>query len=201
MSAVNRIGSRVLVVLLAAGGVAACGIPADDGPRAISPDNVPVDDEGTATTEEGQTLVAPLFFTRFDGNREELIEVEREVPTGGSSPSPSPATVLEALLAGPGEEAEAEHIVTKIPAATALASPPALAGGVLTVDLNPAIRNVQSDGARLAYGQLVCTAGALPGVDAVLFTVEGEPLRPPTGDGETSSAPLTCDAYANLRDN
>ena len=195
-----RAGSMLAALLLAAG-LGACGIPADDGPRAISPDNVPAEDEGTTPTDEGQTQVATLYFARFDGSRDVLVPTEREVPAGGSSSTPTPATVLEALLAGPeGSAAESESIVTKIPADTDLASPPTLVGGVLTVDLNHAISGVQGDGARLAYGQMVCTAGALPDVDAVLFTVEGEPLPPPTGDGETSSAPLTCDAYANLLD-
>ncbi len=190
------------VVLLLVGGAAACGIPADDTPRAISQEQVPddLDSEGDIA-DDGQTLLADLYFTRFDGSRDNLVSVEREVPTGGSSSTPTPATVLEALLAGvQDDDPGAEDIVNKIPADTALVGQPDLVDGVLTVDLNSAISGVQGDGARLAYGQMVCTADALDEVRGVLFAIEGQPVQAPTGAGETSDAPLTCESYANLRE-
>ncbi len=190
------------VVLLLVGWAAACGIPADDTPRAISQEQVPddLDSEGDIA-DDGQTLLADLYFTRFDGSRDNLVSVEREVPTGGSSSTPTPATVLEALLAGvQDDDPGAEDIVNKIPADTALVGQPDLVDGVLTVDLNSAISGVQGDGARLAYGQMVCTADALDEVRGVLFAIEGQPVQAPTGAGETSDAPLTCESYANLRE-
>ena len=57
---------------------------------------------------------------------------------------------------------------------------------------------MQGDGARLAFGQMVCTVDALDGVEGVVFEIEGDPVNPLVGDGETSSAPLTCDEYDNL---
>jgi spore germination protein GerM len=191
---------RAALVLLVASGVGACGIPADDGPRTISQEQVPDDlEDGADAADEGQTQPADLYFARFDGERDNLVVVEREVPTGGSASTPTPATVLESLLVGVlDDDAGADSIVTKIPADTALASQPELAGGVLTVDLNAAISGVQADGARLAYGQMVCTVDALDEVEGVLFTIEGEPVQPPAGDGQASSAPLTCESYAGL---
>jgi spore germination protein GerM len=197
-----RARAALPAVLLLVAGAAACGIPADDGPRAISQEQAPDDLTGDdAVTDDGQTLLADLYFARFDGSRDNLVAVEREVPTGGSSSTPTPSTVLDVLLSGVQDDDEdASNIVSKIPADTALASPPQLAGGVLTVDLNSAISGVQGDGARLAYGQMVCTADALDEVTSVLFSVEGEPVQAPNGEGETSSNPLTCDSYANLRE-
>ena len=64
-------------------------------------------------------------------------------------------------------------------------------------DENPAINGVQGEGARPAYGQLVCTADALVEVRGVLFAIDGEPVNAPTA-GENSSEPLTCDHYANM---
>jgi spore germination protein GerM len=195
---VSRARARWAVAcLVAVGMLGACGIPADDEPRAISPDSVPDDAEETTPTDASDTLQADLYFTRFDGDRNVLVRTEREVPAGGSSSTPTPATVLEALLAGPQEADASANIVTSIPAGTSLAST-MLAGDILVVDLNAAISGVQADGARLAFGQMVCTATALAEVGSVRFTVEGAPLAPPTGDGETSDAPLTCDAYDNL---
>ncbi|HEU0171056.1 MAG TPA: GerMN domain-containing protein [Acidimicrobiales bacterium] len=177
----------------------ACGIPADSEPRAITEEQIP---DTTTTTpdvgDEGQTRSVELYFTRFDGNRDVLTTVEHEVPTGGESGRPTPATVLEALLSGVPDDAADPAVVTKIPADTSLASQPELNGGILTVDLDNGISGVQGDGARLAFGQMVCTVDLLDGVEGVVFEIEGDPVYPLVGDGETSSAPLTCASYDNL---
>jgi spore germination protein GerM len=182
----------------------ACGIPADEGPRAIDNEQIPDDgDAATGETGEGRTVLADLYFTSFDGSRDNLMRVEREVPTGSSSSTPTPSTVLENLLDGTDDAVDQPvgddpgNTVTKIPPDTALASPPELVDGILTVDLNGVVNDVQGEGARLAYGQMVCTAEALDEVEGVMFTIEGEPVNAPT-DGANSSDPLTCDSYANL---
>jgi spore germination protein GerM len=199
----RRRGVHAAVLGAAALGTAvlgACGIPADSEPRAITEEQIP---DTTTTTpdvgEEGQTRLVELYFTRFDGSRDVLTTVEHEVPTGGESGRPTPATVLEALLSGvPTDDAADPTIVTKIPDDTSLASQPELNGGTLTVDLDDGIRGVQGNGARLAFGQMVCTVNLLDGVEGVVFEIEGDPVFPPMGDGETSSAPLTCASYDNL---
>jgi spore germination protein GerM len=201
----NPVRATLAVALLLT--VAACGIPADDSPRAISRDEeaTTATDEATPTSAEGQTNPADLYFTIFTDRRgDELVVVRREVAAGGAS-TPSPATVLGNLLDGvaDGEQAvgvdDPGNIVTKIPAETALASQPVLdEDGTLTVDLNEAINSAQGDGARLAYGQLVCTATALDEVRDVRFTVEGERVGAPTGEGDNRLEPLSCDDYTNL---
>jgi hypothetical protein len=187
------------LALLAAVWAAGCGIPADDTPRAISDEQVPADAAGSAAEgDDGQTALADLYFARFAGERGDvLVSIGREVPTGGA---PTPATVMEALLDGVHEGEGPDGLVTKIPADTALGDRPELVGGTLVVDLNRAISGVQADGARFAYGQMTCTADALADVDGVIFTVEGQPVRPPAGDGESSTGALTCASYADLLD-
>jgi spore germination protein GerM len=59
---------------------------------------------------------------------------------------------------------------------------------------------VQNEGAWLAFGQMVCTAEALSGVDGVRFTREGERLDAPNGEGEATTRPLTCADYEALAD-
>ncbi len=194
-----RAAALVALTCLLAGPLAACGIPADEGPRAISDEGAP-DDLGTdVEVNGGQSATADLYFTRSDGEQDRLIPVERQVPTGGSS-SPAPATVFEALLDGPSGTDNVEGLATKLPNATALAGPPDLTGGVLTVDLNQAISGVQGVGAQLAFGQLVCTGDALAGVDGIRFTREGRPQAATIGNGETDTGVLTCDDYGNLLD-
>lgn len=194
-----RARRALLAALLLAPALAACGIPADDGPREISQDQVPDTPSDTVDVDgDGQARSVDLWFTRFDGDRYVLTPVEEQVTTGEAG-RPTPAVVLDRLLAGVPAEADAEGIVTRIPADTALAAQPDLQSGILSVDLDSGMSGIQGDGARLAYGQIVCTADALEGVEGVLFTIEGEPVQPPNGQGETGSAPLTCAAYDELR--
>jgi spore germination protein GerM len=206
---VTRVPSRrrraLAGLLLLLGAPAACGIPGDDGPRAIDQEQIPDDgavDEGA--DGDGRTVLADLYFATPGDTIDNLVVVQREVPAGSSQSSPTPSTVLENLLLGkqegdqPDDGQDLDNIVTLIPPQTQLASPPDLgAGGILTVDLNSAINGVQAEGARTAYGQLVCTADALDEVEGVVFTIDGEPVNAPTA-GENSSDPLTCDSYASL---
>jgi spore germination protein GerM len=195
------VAALAAAALLAIVVAAACGVPADDKPRAISREQAPDLDEGDVGTSPAVTEPAMLFLTRADPDANHLVPVQQQVPVGPSSTSPTPATALETLLSYmPDESLRAEGYASRIPPNTALASPPELDGrGVLLVDLNSNIDNVQAEGSRLAFGQIVCTADALPGVNAVRFEVEGRARRVPMGDGEASSEPLTCDSYRNLQ--
>jgi spore germination protein GerM len=180
--------------LLLAATAGACGIPADDDPRAISPDNVPPEAEAEAQPEEGARVPAAIWFTRSDGTRSLLARTQQQVAATGSAPSA--ATVLDALFEGP----LSDDVGTSIPAPTAVGPGGAeLARGVLTVDLNDGINDVRGDGAVLSYGQMVCTVDELPGVEGVLFTFEGESRPSPRGDGVATDDPLTCEDYNDLR--
>jgi spore germination protein GerM len=189
------------LALLLCATATACGIPADESPRAVTDRAMPEELDDATDSGNGQRTRTVIFFSRFDDDRGDiLVPTEREVPTGGPSGEPTPGTVLEALFAGAEDDSEAgERLVTKVPADTDLASQPQLAAdGTLTIDLNSAISGVQSDGAQLAYGQMVCTVTSLERVDQVLFTVDGQPTWPPTGEGVSSDGPLTCTSYATL---
>ena len=130
-------------------------------------------------------MAVDLYFVHSEDDRDVLTTVEREVPVRSESGQPTPATVLESLLGGvTAEERDEAAVVNRIPPDTALASQPVLSGGTLTVDLDRRISTVQGDGARLAYGQMVCTMDALDEVERVLFLVEGEAVQPPDGNGE-----------------
>jgi spore germination protein GerM len=194
----SRRARLVAAGALAAAVLGACGIPADDEPRAVSQEQLP-STTTTTVVDESQTVAVDLYFVHSEEDRDVLTTVEREVPVRSESGQPTPATVLESLLGGvTAEERDEAAVVNRIPPDTALASPPVLSGGTLTVDLDRRISTVQGDGARLAYGQMVCTMDALDEVERVLFLVEGEAVQPPDGNGEVSSAPLTCASYDNL---
>jgi spore germination protein GerM len=182
-------------------GAAGCGIPADDHPRAISKDQIPAQGaQGEPDQTAVETEPAALYFTARVGDHSVLVPVERAVPVGSSSPTLVPANVLATLLSGaPSAEEEEKGLTTAIPAGTALVNQSEVdQDGILTVDLNDNIFDVQGEASALAFGQIVCTANALGQVDGVRFSVEGEPQPVPMGDLETSDGPLTCDDYTNL---
>jgi len=179
--------------------LAACGVPADDEPRAISGEQEPAE-ELADDTNDGRTGSALVYLTRFDGADNRLSSVELQVPVGASSTLPTPATALEALLGDtPDETLRADGYNTAIPANTRLLSTPTVDDeGVLTVDVNEPLYRVQAPNSTLAFGQIVCTADAFDEVGAVQFQLEGVPRDAPMGDGESSGQPLTCNAYTDL---
>ena len=184
--------------LLVAALLGACGVPADDEPRAIDQEHV--SEEITEDTAEGRTDTATLYLTRSGASGTLLAPAEWQVPVGTSSTSPTPTTALETLLAfQPDETAQAQGLGTQIPPNTRLVGPLEIDGeGVLTIDLNETLYGMPAPASSLAFGQVVCTADAFGEVGAVLFEQDGQPRRVPMGDGESSGQPLTCDSYANL---
>ena len=175
-------------------GLAGCGIPTDDGPRAISRENVP-DEVAAATTETTApqpTVDTTIFLVQSPDEDPRLVDVERLVPVESASSGAEPAAVLEVLLGAVADEQEQEEGITNlIPDTTRLASQPELQAGTLQIDLTRGIYDVEGVPQRAAFGQIVCTADELEGVDAVRFAVEGEPIDASTDTG--NSEQVTCD--------
>ena len=186
----SRCWAALAVVTL---GAVACGIPTDNGPRAISRENVP-DDVGDATSEttaSQPTVTAPIYLVQSPEDPR-LVAVDRRVHASSPSAQPDPAAVLETLLkASPNPREQADGITNLIPEDTHLASQPELARGTLVVDLTSEIFDVEGENQRAAFGQIVCTADAIEGVDAVRFQVDGEPTGAQVYSG-TSDRPVTC---------
>jgi spore germination protein GerM len=181
------------------GGVG-CGIPTDSAPRAIARENVP--DEAVDTTTEATasqpTVIAPIYLVQSPDDPR-LVAVDRRVPAGSPSAAPDPAAVLETLLRATANAQErADGITNLIPPDTRLASQPELVSGTLVVDLTTQIFTVEGENQRAAFGQIVCTADALDGVDFVRFQVEGEPAAPQVDSG-AAGGPVNCaDDYQRL---
>jgi spore germination protein GerM len=181
-------------------GLVGCGIPTDDNPRAISSESVPdaaVDDTTEATASE-PTVAAPIYLVQSPDDPR-LVDVKRRVPAGSPAAGPDPAAVLEKLLsATPNPREQANGITNLIPEDTRLASQPQLARGTLVVDLTNEIFDVEGEPQRAAFGQIVCTANALEGVNLVRFLVQGEPTGVQADSGAVDG-PVSCaDDYARL---
>ena len=192
------LGAAVLAA--AAPAAAGCGIPTDDGPRAISRENVPDDvvDAPTEATASQPTVTAPIYLVQSP-EEPRLVTVDRRVPADSPAAGPDPAAVLETLLrATANPQEQADGITNLIPQDTRLASQPELAGETLVVDLTREIFDVEGENQRAAFGQIVCTANALEGVRSVRFLVEGEPRDVQVDSGATGG-PVTCaDDYERL---
>ena len=196
--ACNVLGAAALAA--AALAAAGCGIPTDDGPRAISRENVPDDvvDATTEATASQPTVTAPIYLVQSPEDPR-LVTVHRRVPAGSPAADPDTAAVLETLLrATANPQEQADGITNLIPQDTRLASQPELVGGTLMVDLTREIFDVEGEPQRAAFGQIVCTANALEGVRSVRFLVQGEP-RAVQADSGATEGPVTCaDNYERL---
>jgi spore germination protein GerM len=184
------LGAALAVVAL---GVVGCGIPTDDSPRAISRENVPDDvaDDTTEPTDSQSTVTARIYLVQSPEDPR-LAPVPRPVPSGSPAADPDPAAVLETLLTATANPQErAEGITNLIPEDTRLASQPELTGGTLEVDLTSEIFDVEGENQRAAFGQIVCTANELAGVESVRFLVDGEPRDIQTDTGAADS-PVNC---------
>ena len=170
-----------LLLLVIVAGVAGCGVPTDDEPRAISPERVPdpfsASSAPPTTNAQGEQTVRVFFLVR-----QRLMVAER--PVDGE---PDAASAMAELLAGPTrQEQQDEGMTTAIPPGTELVSPPEMRDNRLVLDLNEAITLIERPASRTAYAQMSYTALALSGVARVRFLIEGQPVDAPTDDGDVA---------------
>jgi spore germination protein GerM len=73
-----------------------------------------------------------------------------------------------------------------------------LVGGIARVDLLPGVSALPTEQQLLAVAQIVCTLTGRPGVGQVAFTLEGNRLPVPKGDGSLVTSPVARDDYGPL---
>jgi spore germination protein GerM len=179
----------VLLVVL----VAACGVPAEDGARLEDDDDVPF-----GLLETPSTTVPPLTATASarvrlcflrDGA---LTTVQRSV-----QPEVALEAVAQLLAVGPRPEEAAQGVTTAV-AEDVLRPQVDAARGVATVDLRSGFTALGAEQQLLAVAQIVCTLTGRPGVGQVTFSLDGDPVDVPRGDGSTRSNPVARDDYRQL---
>lgn len=173
-----------------------CGVPTGAGPSTIAPSDVPY---GLAAPAP-EASAAPSSVPRDEagwaylvGPDEALVPRARDSGTG--STEERLGELLSALAAGPTEEERARQLSTALPPGTAL-SVAGIDGATATVDLSGAAPLPSGIASRRAVAQIVLTATSLPGVEAVLLTIEGEPAEAPLPSGALTDAPLLPADYA-----
>ncbi|WP_019872431.1 GerMN domain-containing protein [Salinispora oceanensis] len=180
-----RLAVAALLVLLAG-----CGVPTDDGPRAVEAPYGPFPTPGTAVSDPAGRFTEALYFVRDD----RLVLVRRRLDL-----LPTVNQHLQHLLAGPNEAERAEGLATALFGAVTVAGI-RITGTRAEVHVPPVADGAGRSDEVFAFGQIVCTLTARPEVDAVSFLRDGEPLGVPRADGSLSEGPLTAADYAELSD-
>ncbi len=184
----NCLSARVRIVagmLAVSVGVLAssCGIAPQPEATRLPPEDVPfglLDEVTTTQPDVGRSVVVYLL----SGGR--LLAVDRTLPREGTL-----ADLLTLVVTGPSESERALGITTALPAGSVATV--ATERGAAAVDLTAAFGELRSSDQILALAQIVYVLTGQPGIGAVAFTLDGDPIEVPRTDGTASDAPLTRD--------
>ena len=179
--------------------VAACGVQLDEEPRALPTEDVPDGLLDPPTTSPpgspGDVLASPeqavsVYLVDNDGY---LVKVRR--PVAGP---PDVERAVTSLLSPLSEAERNAGLATAVASTTGLRGVIGPEDGLVTIDLSSAVGDGSPDIVRVALAQLVYTATEVPGVDLVLFQVDGEAREVPTGQGSSTAEPLSELDYRQL---
>jgi hypothetical protein len=173
-------------------GLAGCGVPTGGHPTTIAASDVPY---GLASPSSGATappsaqsaVESSLVFLLAEDGR--LVPRPRDV--GGSARRDRLALLLRDLASGPTAAERDEHLSTGLPPDVRL-TVAGMAGATATIDIELPAEAPTGWASRRAVAQIVLTATTVPGVEAVLLTLAGEPVEAPLPSGELTTDPLTA---------
>lgn len=160
------------LVLAVLATIAACGVPTESTPRAITAESTTtsaaVSSGGPAATEATIYLGTPPNTGPDPEAR--LVAVPRNLDA-----TPTPTAVLEALFEGPTEAEGDRNLLTLIPEGTTVVNT-FLDDTDLTVALSEEFGELSGADQVAAYGQVVLSVTDLDEVVSVRFLVDGEPI-------------------------
>lgn len=183
----------VALVVGAALGLAACGIPTGGGPTAIAKADVPFHllnpPTASTTTTTPSGAVQPESIYLADPSQR-VAPVAREVAVP-SSPSDTINEVLDALLDGPTAEESAAGLQSFLVTGTKPQVSTSISGTVATVDFTTPPVPAGSPNQVLAIAQIVFTVTQRQfGINAVSIQINGQAAAVPTATGATVSGPV-----------
>lgn len=176
--------------------VAGCGVPTGGAAETIPASDVPYGLASAAPDPAPSTSPDPVV----EPSRVYLVDaadvlVPRPRELAGATPEEQLDGLLDELAAGPSAAERDRQLSTALPPEVEL-SVAGLSDGTATVDItgSPAVPAGQAS--RRAVAQVVLTATSVPGVDAVVLTLDGERVEAPLPSGELTAEPLTREDYA-----
>lgn len=160
------------VLALALGLLAACGVPLDDAPRAITQTTLAPATDTPTTVAGSDAQEVSVYFLRGD-------RLERQgYPVAGE---PTLRQALEYVL-GPLAEGSDAELHTAVPPGTTLRNVE-VTDGTATIDLTAEINDVSGQTQKEAFAQIVFTTLSFEGVQQVRFLIDGDVVDAPTDDG------------------
>jgi hypothetical protein len=180
----RAVAGLVAVVVM----VSSCGIPQDEGPRALGP----VLATPTPAIPEPECVQSFTIFL-LDSDRR-LVPVRRDVPTDLRI-----GDLIAALVADVPEAERAQGLATSVPALTTLNPNPEvnLDTEIATIDIAAGSLELGPNLLTEALAQLVYTLTESGSISAVRILVDGEAVPWPTDEGE-SDEPLSPDDYRSF---
>ncbi len=178
--------------------LAGCGVPVQQEPAPIDPAGVPSRLRGSSEPATGSVSATPgkpsvqVSFVRKD----RLVSLIREVPSASATDRLN--TVIQSLLAGPTDTEQANGITSALPPELALTVLD-VTGSRLDLELSGETDGRSATENILAVGQIVLSVTALPSIDQVTFSRNGQPVEALLADGALTTDPLTGADYEELR--
>ncbi|SFL89351.1 GerMN domain-containing protein [Geodermatophilus ruber] len=191
-------GIRALVALALLCALAACGVPTGGQAQTIPASDVPYGlttpspEPATATAPSPMLTSTLVYLVAGDDG---LVGRGRDV-TGASSRDRLDA-LLDELAEGPTARERDEQLSTALPPEVEL-TVTGVSDGTATIDLSGAEQAPSGGAGRRAVAQLVLTATSVPGVDAVVLTLDGQRVDAPLPSGELTPVPLTAADYQSF---
>jgi spore germination protein GerM len=182
-----------VMALLLALALAACGVPLQSKPHAISEKALPFGLSSPAgPTHAKSNLGIPVVLYFVNQTTKHLVAVTTEV----SYPA-SLKDALEALLQGPSKEQAKQGASTEVPSDLKIHSV-TLDGTEAIVNLGKAFTDTVGPALIVSVAQIVWTLTGTPRVTSVTFEVDGTPVAVPVADGSLANAPVKRTDYASL---
>lgn len=180
-----RTAALLLLGLLAVG----CGVEPQSQARRIAADDVPFDllEAPTSSSPAAVGRSVVIYLVRDD----RLVGVDRTL-----DPSSSLVTVLDALSDGPTTTERALGIGSPLPPGQIDAVD--TVRGVAEVDLAASFGDLSTEDQAMAIGQIVYTLTGRPGIGRVSFTLDGDRIEVPGGDGALTRDALSRDDFPDL---
>lgn len=172
--------------------VVACGITPEDSARELPADQVPFDlldpsgSGGDLPADMGG--VGEIYLVADDV----LLSVPRPIARDADL-----SAVVDLLANGPTRNEAAIGLRSALPRDPTILSV-SQTRNTATVDLDPAFTEIRAAEQPVAIAQIVFTLTRRPEVGRVAFTLEGDPVEVPRGDGSLTAEALTRSDFPEL---